>query len=85
MTTGLHPDLAFALTRIFDGHGSVADGRILEAYLDEVARSLSIFGAAGDLNSERLTAVYEGQRALAIKLLGARADVAILAQGEPTE
>ena len=80
--TALHPDLAFAVARIFDGHGSVADGRLFEAYLNDVARSLSIFDATGEMNSDRMTAVFEGQRALAIKLLGARADVAILALGD---
>ncbi len=85
----LHPlsdeaRFAQSLVRIFDGTAGKAEGRVLEEYLREVAMSLSLVGAAG-LHDRDTTCMFEGQRALAIKLLGARADAARIATDNPNE
>jgi len=74
--------IAEAVVRIFEGHGSIADGKLFEEYLREIAMTLSYLGVGG-VNDDRATVFFEGQRGLAVKLLGARADVArIKAQEE---
>lgn len=68
------------LVRIFDGHAGKEEGQRLERYLMDVAMSLSLYGQHG-INDRDATCAFEGQRALAIKLLGARTDAARIDTG----
>ena len=61
---------AQAVSRVFQ----TKDGQILATYLREVTNSLSSFGPDGMMYDDRRTMFQEGQRQLAIMILGAEID-----------
>jgi hypothetical protein len=61
---------AQAVSRIFQ----TKDGQVLASYLREVTNSLSCFGADGNMYDDRRTMFQEGQRQMAIMILGAEID-----------
>lgn len=76
---------AQAVTRIFDGHGTVADGKILELYLAEVAMTLGRYDAQGIIVDRDTHLEFEGKRALAVHLLGCRTEAAKIGKEEEQE
>lgn len=50
------------------------EGEILAKYLEEIATSLSCFGPDGQMYDDRRIMFQEGQRQLAIQLLGTITD-----------
>lgn len=61
---------AHAVARVF----LTNDGQVLETYLRDLAQSVSCFGPDGQMYDDRRTMFQEGQRQLAIQLLGAKED-----------
>lgn len=68
---------ARAVSRVFE----TQDGQLLKSYLQEVAISLSGFGPDGQMYDDRRIMFQEGQRQLAIQLLGTVTD-ALNIEGE---